>query len=53
MNLAHFLLGCGGLWEQVPYQGLDSQCEFLFFFWGFAGQGFLLLTVPSPFVSFH
>jgi hypothetical protein len=20
-------IGCGGLWEQIPYQGLDPQCE--------------------------
>ena len=19
--------GCGGLWEQIPYQNLDPQCE--------------------------
>ena len=26
VNLSRCFIGCGGLWEQIPYQGLDSPC---------------------------
>ena len=34
LALVNFL-GCGGLWEQIPYQNLDPQCQwtiYRFFF---------------------